>query len=73
MIHLDTIICAAHLIGETDGPLPAAITHITALDMFLSFYVNKYIDHHAYEITFKLLIFLYLPHCEHLISWNSIT
>ena len=37
---------------ETDGPLPAAITHITALDMFLSFHVNKYIDHHAYEIAF---------------------
>ena len=73
VIHLVIIICTAHLIRETDGPLPAAITHVTALDMFLSFYVNKYIDHHAYEITFQLSIFLCLPHHKHLISWNSIT
>ena len=35
VIHLDTTICTAHLIGQTDGPLPAAITHVTILDMFL--------------------------------------
>ena len=52
MIHLNTIIRTAHLTGQTHGPLPAAITHVTALDMFLSFYVHKYIDHHAYEIAF---------------------
>ena len=52
VIHLNTIICAAHLIREPDGPLPVAITHITALDMFYSFYANKYVDHHGYEITF---------------------
>ena len=42
----------AHLIGEPDGPLSAAITYISALDMFDSFYINKYVNHHAYEITF---------------------
>ena len=52
IIHLDTMIRAAHLIGEPNGPIPANITHITALDTFDPFYVNKYIDHHAYEITF---------------------
>ena len=49
VIHLDAMICAAHLICEPDGP---AITYISALDMFDSFYVNKYVDHHAYKITF---------------------
>ena len=52
VIHLDMMIHAAHLIGEPDRPLSAAITYISALDMFDSFYVNKYVDHHAYEIAF---------------------
>ena len=52
VIHLDMMIHAAHLIGEPNGPIPANITHITALDTFDSFYINKYIDHHAYEIAF---------------------
>ena len=52
VIHLDTMIRAAHLIGEPDRPLSAAITYISALDMFDSFYVNKYVDHHTYEIAF---------------------
>ena len=52
VIHLDAMICAAHLIGEPDGPLPAAITYISILDMFDSFYVNKYVDHHMYKIAF---------------------
>ena len=43
VIHLDTIIHAAHLIREPDGPLSVAITHIFALDMFHSFYINKYV------------------------------
>ena len=51
VIYLDTMIHAAHLIGEPNGPISANITHITALDKFDSFY-NKYIDHHTYEITF---------------------
>ena len=52
VIHLDTMVCAAHLIGEPDIPLSASITYISALDMFDIFYVNKYVDHHAYEIAF---------------------
>lgn len=52
VLHLDTLIRTAHLIGEPDGPLPADITYITALDKFDAFYVNKYVDHHAYEIAF---------------------
>ena len=52
VIHLDTMIHAAHLIGKPDGPLPAAITYISALYMFDSFYINKYVDHHMYKIAF---------------------
>ena len=52
VIHLDAMIHAAHLIGEPDGPLPAAITYISALYMFDSFYINKYVDHHMYKIAF---------------------
>lgn len=52
VIHLDTMIRAAHLIGEPNGPMSADITYISALDKFDTYYVNKYIDHHAYEIAF---------------------
>ena len=52
VIHLDTMVCAAHLIGKPNGPVSSDITHISALEKFDSYYVNKYIDHHAYEITF---------------------
>ena len=37
IIHLDTMIHAAHLIGEPNGPIPTDITHTTALDSFDSF------------------------------------
>ena len=52
VIHLDTVFRAAHL-------LPVFSTHLTppkrqryeqTLDLFSEFYVNKYIDHHAFEI-----------------------
>ena len=52
IIHFDTMICTAHLIGESNGPLSTLITYISALDMFDTFYVNKYLDHHVYEIAF---------------------
>ena len=52
VIHLDTMIRAAHLIGESNGPLSTSITYVSALDMFDIFYVNKYLGHHAYEIAF---------------------
>ena len=41
VVHLETIIHTAHLIGEPDGPLSATITYISALDMFNSFYINN--------------------------------
>jgi len=54
VIHIDAIYRAAHLI-----PIYAAqnidsseLGPHRSYDMFRSFYVNKYADHHAFEIAF---------------------
>ncbi|KAI0245117.1 hypothetical protein BJV78DRAFT_1277535 [Lactifluus subvellereus] len=43
IIHLDTIFRAAHLLPSF------AITCHNSLDGFTAYYVNKFIDHHAFE------------------------
>jgi hypothetical protein len=53
ILHLDSFMHAAHLIpiyGDQEMPLDFNYTY--SLDAFKAFYVNKYIDHHAYEIAF---------------------
>ncbi|KAI0032371.1 hypothetical protein K488DRAFT_78514 [Vararia minispora EC-137] len=51
--HLDTVYRAAHLMPVFgDGPLPIRFDFRDSLDAFTSFYVNKYVDHHAHEIAF---------------------
>ena len=54
IIHLDTILCNAHLIGVCNGMtwLPYNFRCHDSLNSFKSFYVNKYIDYHAHEIAF---------------------
>jgi hypothetical protein len=53
IIHLDTIVCGAHLIGVyREALLPHGVTFDCSLDIFHTYYVNKYIDHHTYEITY---------------------
>ncbi|KAH9940258.1 hypothetical protein B0H21DRAFT_872070 [Amylocystis lapponica] len=53
VIHLDSVIRAAHLIGVYgESYLPANFTHTDSLDAFAAFYVNKYADHHAHETAF---------------------
>lgn len=53
VIHLDTIVCAVHLIGVYgDDFVPKEITFGLSLDVFRAYYVNKYIDHHAFEIVY---------------------
>jgi hypothetical protein len=53
VIHLDSILRAAHLIGVCGNEfLPKELSFHHSLDAFLSFYVNKFIDHHAFEIAF---------------------
>ena len=55
VIHLDTILRGAHLIGVPGAdflPSYPKIDSTMSLDSFKSFYVNKYADHHAHEIAF---------------------
>jgi len=50
VIHVDSIFRAAHLLPIFDtAPLPRTLNYTTTLDSFQGFYVNKYIDYHAYE------------------------
>jgi hypothetical protein len=51
VVHLDAVLCGAHLIG-VPGPclLPRTFTYSDSLDAFRLFYVNKYIDYHAHEL-----------------------
>ncbi|KAI5990190.1 hypothetical protein EDD15DRAFT_2136690, partial [Pisolithus albus] len=51
VIHVDTIFHAAHLIpiyGRDFVPREIAPCH--SYDAFNGFYVNKFVDHHAFEI-----------------------
>ncbi|KAJ8473947.1 hypothetical protein ONZ51_g7542 [Trametes cubensis] len=51
VIHVDTIYRAAHLVGVSmNKAIPLEVDHHNALDYFDSFYVNKYIDHNAFEL-----------------------
>ena len=53
VIHLNTIFCAAHLMPVYgNNPIPRYLSFTQTLDAFNSYYVNKYIDHHAFEIAF---------------------
>ncbi len=53
VIHLDCIVHAAHLIGVAGKEfIPKGLKHSDSLDVFPSFFVNKYADHHAHEIAF---------------------
>ena len=51
IIHLDTIVRAAHLLPVCgDDFVPQDLVFDQTLNAFHSFYVNKFIDHHAFEI-----------------------
>jgi hypothetical protein len=53
VLHLDTFFRGAHLIPVFyDCSLPHNFHFSHSLDAFSSYYVNKYIDHHANEIAF---------------------
>jgi hypothetical protein len=53
IIHVDCIIRAAHLIGVYgEAFVHRHLTLHDSLDAFESYFVNKYIDHHAFEIAF---------------------
>jgi len=55
VIHLDTVLRGAHLIGVSGShflPPRTEFTFSDSLDAFKTFFVNKYVDHHAHEIAF---------------------
>ena len=54
VIHVDTILRGAHLLPRflSDVPVYREINYMNVLDVFTSFYVNKFIDHHAFEVAF---------------------
>jgi hypothetical protein len=53
IIHLDSILRGAHLMGVSGSQfIPRHLKFTHTLDAFRAFYVNKYIDHHAHEIAF---------------------
>ena len=53
VIHLDTIIRAAHLLPVFKEKFVSRdLSFSDTLDQFKLFYVNKFIDHHAFEIAF---------------------
>ncbi|KAF8835886.1 hypothetical protein BDN67DRAFT_883844, partial [Paxillus ammoniavirescens] len=52
IIHLDTIYRVAHLIPVYGTqPVPPEIQPHHLYDIFQAFYINKFADHHAFEIT----------------------
>uniref|UniRef100_D8QGA0 C2H2-type domain-containing protein n=1 Tax=Schizophyllum commune (strain H4-8 / FGSC 9210) TaxID=578458 RepID=D8QGA0_SCHCM len=53
VIHVDAILRGAHLIGAAGGQeIPLRFSHLNSLDCFKAFFVNKYADHHAFEIAY---------------------
>ncbi|KAG1860056.1 hypothetical protein F4604DRAFT_1791282 [Suillus subluteus] len=53
IIHIDSIYRAAHLIPVYGTQVvPAQHHHHQTYDIFHRFYVNKYADHHSFEIAF---------------------
>jgi hypothetical protein len=51
VVHIDTILRGAHLMGRADThSIPHHLKHTGSLYAFKLFYVNKYIDYHAHEI-----------------------
>jgi hypothetical protein len=53
VIHLDSIVRAAHLIAVYGKEfIPKGLSPGQSLDLFRTYYVNKFIDHHSFEIAF---------------------
>ena len=53
VVHLDCFLHAAHLIPVyCNQKMPLEFNHSYSLDSFEAYYVNKYIDHHSYEVLF---------------------
>lgn len=50
-IYVNTIVRNCHLIPVYGNEmLSRNITHVTSLDVFRTYYLNKFVDHHAFEL-----------------------
>ena len=53
LININSIVHSVHLIGIAGSHLvPYEVDHTNALEAFKTFYINKYIDYHTYEVVF---------------------
>ena len=54
VVNIDCIVRAVHLLPvfEGDAAIPRDINFSHMLDVFTAFYVDKYIDYHAFETLF---------------------
>ena len=54
VVHADSVVHTAHLLPVFRGgtPIPSKINFTNTLDIFKAFYLNKYIDYHAFETLF---------------------
>jgi hypothetical protein len=55
IIHLNSVVRVAHLLpvfGSGTGQVPKTLSFTDTLDTFKTFYVNKFVDHHAFKIIF---------------------
>jgi hypothetical protein len=51
IVHIGTILHNVHLISVfSTGYIPQQLHYSKSLDIFSSFYVNKYADHHSFEV-----------------------
>jgi hypothetical protein len=76
IVRLDCILHGAHLTPAfSDEFVPRYFHHVDILDVFRSYYVNKYIDNYGFEIIFWILsysffisAYFYLLFCA--FSWT---
>ncbi|KAI0639528.1 hypothetical protein C8Q77DRAFT_1214064 [Trametes polyzona] len=53
VVHINSLLRAAHLIPVFgDQPTPPQLKQHESLDSYRAFYVNKFVDYHAFEIAF---------------------
>lgn len=51
VIHLDTVMCGAHLLPQYGfGCLPEDFNYIDSLESFKAFFVNHFVDYHVHEL-----------------------
>ncbi|KAG1906586.1 uncharacterized protein F5891DRAFT_1125454 [Suillus fuscotomentosus] len=73
IVHVDTIVCACHLLPIFDAHFtPEHITLHNILDLWPSFYVKKFIDHHAVETYASHAFLCNVPHAHTLPALHDV-